>query len=104
MEKEEGDGGIGVEIPGKNFSLQSGRLMNVLSFISANYVARETGYHMPGGWMEGDAATNAWFSEPCVKTAVRDGFTGPVPFEHEPEAFDPNEDARVSLARIKSWL
>jgi sugar phosphate isomerase/epimerase len=30
--------------------------------MSANYVAREVGWHMPGGWMQGDCAANAWFS------------------------------------------
>ncbi|MBE3559091.1 MAG: sugar phosphate isomerase/epimerase [Ktedonobacteraceae bacterium] len=29
--------------------------------MSANYVAREVGYHMTRGWGEGDAATNAYF-------------------------------------------
>lgn len=42
--------------------------------------------------------------EQCVKIGLKDGFTGPISFEHEPEDFDPNEDARVSLARLKSWL
>jgi sugar phosphate isomerase/epimerase len=31
------------------------------SFISANYVARQLGHHMPGGWMQGDAAANAHY-------------------------------------------
>ena len=35
--------------------------MPVLSFMSANYVARTLGYHMTQGWMEGDASTNAYF-------------------------------------------
>jgi sugar phosphate isomerase/epimerase len=35
--------------------------MSTLSFISANYVARETGYHMTEGWMQGDEAANAYF-------------------------------------------
>ncbi len=30
--------------------------------MSANFVAREIGYHMPEGWGQGDAATQAWFS------------------------------------------
>jgi len=34
---------------------------NVISFMSANFVARELGYRMTEGWMEGDAATQAWF-------------------------------------------
>jgi L-ribulose-5-phosphate 3-epimerase len=35
--------------------------MPTLSFISANYVAREVDYHMTEGWMQGDGATNAYF-------------------------------------------
>jgi sugar phosphate isomerase/epimerase len=47
-------------------------MKNVISFMGANYVAREIGWRMRGGWMEGDAAANAWFS----------------PFETFPERFD----------------
>jgi predicted dehydrogenase/sugar phosphate isomerase/epimerase len=36
--------------------------MHTLSFMSANFVARQIGYHMSKGWMQGDDATNAWFS------------------------------------------
>ena len=32
-----------------------------ISFISANFVARQLGYHMPEGWMQGDNATNDYF-------------------------------------------
>lgn len=32
------------------------------SFISANFVARQIGYRMDQGWMQGDQATNAWFA------------------------------------------
>jgi len=35
--------------------------MNVISFMSANFVARELGYHMTQGWGEGDTATNNYF-------------------------------------------
>ena len=35
--------------------------MNTLSFNSANFVAREIGYTMTEGWMQGDAATQAWY-------------------------------------------
>jgi len=35
--------------------------MNPISFISANFVARELGYHMSGGWMQGDKATQDHF-------------------------------------------
>lgn len=36
--------------------------MNKISFITANFVAREVGYHMTQGWMQGDGATQAHFS------------------------------------------
>jgi L-ribulose-5-phosphate 3-epimerase len=36
--------------------------MNTISYISANFVARELGYHMTEGWMQGDAATQDFFS------------------------------------------
>lgn len=36
--------------------------MNTISFMTANYVARELGYNMTQGWMEGDDATNTWFA------------------------------------------
>lgn len=32
-----------------------------ISFITANFVARQLGYHMTEGWMQGDAATQAYF-------------------------------------------
>lgn len=32
-----------------------------ISFISANFVARQLGYQMTGGWMQGDNATNDYF-------------------------------------------
>lgn len=35
--------------------------MNTISFNSANFVAREIGYAMTEGWMQGDAATQAWY-------------------------------------------
>jgi sugar phosphate isomerase/epimerase len=35
--------------------------MNTISFMSANYVARQVGYHMTGGWGQGDKATNEHF-------------------------------------------
>jgi len=31
------------------------------SFVTANFVARQIGYRMEKGWMQGDDATNAWF-------------------------------------------
>lgn len=35
--------------------------MNRISFITANFVARALGYHMTGGWMQGDTATQDYF-------------------------------------------
>jgi L-ribulose-5-phosphate 3-epimerase len=35
--------------------------MNPISFITANYVGRELGFHVTEGWMQGDRATNAYF-------------------------------------------
>jgi L-ribulose-5-phosphate 3-epimerase len=35
--------------------------MNPISFVTANYVARQVGYHMTGGWSQGDKATNDYF-------------------------------------------
>ena len=35
--------------------------MNRISFVTANYVARQVGYHMTGGWGQGDKATNDYF-------------------------------------------
>jgi predicted dehydrogenase/sugar phosphate isomerase/epimerase len=34
----------------------------LLSFVTANFVARQLGYRMEKGWQQGDAATKAWFS------------------------------------------
>ena len=33
-----------------------------ISFMSANFVARQVNYQMTEGWMQGDDATNAWFA------------------------------------------
>lgn len=35
--------------------------MNTLSFMTANYVARQLNYNMTEGWMQGDDATNVYF-------------------------------------------
>jgi sugar phosphate isomerase/epimerase len=35
--------------------------MNTISFMSANYVARQLGYNMTGGWGQGDRASNEYF-------------------------------------------
>ena len=47
-------------------------MINVISQMSANYVARELGYHMTGGWAEGDLATNEVF-RPAATFAERFG-------------------------------
>ena len=44
--------------------------MNTLSFMSANYVARQLDYNMTEGWMQGDAATQAFF-RPIETNAAR---------------------------------
>lgn len=36
--------------------------LSSISFMTANYVAREVGFSMTGGWGQGDSATNAYFS------------------------------------------
>jgi sugar phosphate isomerase/epimerase len=46
--------------------------MNTISFMSANYVARQVGYHMTGGWGQGDKATSQYF-EPIATFADRFG-------------------------------
>jgi sugar phosphate isomerase/epimerase len=38
--------------------------MNPISYLSANLVARPTGYHMTRGWMQGDDANNDLFRSP----------------------------------------
>lgn len=35
--------------------------MNTISFMTANYVARQVGYNMTEGWGQGDTATNDYF-------------------------------------------
>ena len=39
---------------------------NIISFISANFVARELEYHMTGDWGQGDRAANAYYREPAT--------------------------------------
>lgn len=46
--------------------------MNTVSFITANYVAREAGYHVTEGWGQGDQAANAYF-QPIETFAERFG-------------------------------
>lgn len=45
-------------------------MTNAISFMSANFVARELGYHMPGGWGQGDTATQEHF-RPLATFATR---------------------------------
>jgi sugar phosphate isomerase/epimerase len=40
--------------------------MNQISFMTANYVARRTGWNMTGGWDQGDAASTAYFKPPAT--------------------------------------
>jgi hypothetical protein len=36
--------------------------VTTLAFMSANFLAKESGYQLSGGWMAGDRATNARFA------------------------------------------
>ena len=36
-------------------------MRNTISFMSANFVARQVGYRLTGGWMQGDRAANDYF-------------------------------------------
>ena len=52
--------------------------MNTISFMSANFVARQLNYHMTEGWGQGDRATNDYF-RPIVTFAERfDAMLGEV--------------------------
>ena len=44
--------------------------MNTISYMTANFVARQVGYHMTEGWMQGDGATQAHF-KPIETFAAR---------------------------------
>lgn len=44
--------------------------MKPISFMSANFVARQVNYHMTDGWMQGDRATNDYF-RPLATFAAR---------------------------------
>lgn len=63
--------------------------MNTISFITANYVARELGYSMTGGWGQGDRATQEYFR----------------PVETFPERFDAllAEIAGLGFRAIDLW-
>ncbi|GAB5561163.1 MAG: hypothetical protein SynsKO_28100 [Synoicihabitans sp.] len=41
--------------------------------------------------------------EAIVRWLRETGFRGPMGVEHEPETFDPREECRESLVRVKSW-
>lgn len=42
--------------------------------------------------------------EATVKTAVQNGFQGPIGIEHEPEDHDPEPEVAVSFERLRRWL
>jgi sugar phosphate isomerase/epimerase len=46
--------------------------MNTISFMTANYVARQTGYHITEGWKQGDQTTQDYF-RPVATFAGRFG-------------------------------
>ena len=48
------------------------------SFITANFVARQIGYHMDKGWMQGDDATNAYFAPLATYEARLDAMLGEI--------------------------
>ena len=65
--------------------------MNLISFMSANFVARQLNYNMPlNQWMAGDAATQAWFR----------------PLESFEQRFDEllGEVAALGFTAIDIWL
>jgi L-ribulose-5-phosphate 3-epimerase len=64
--------------------------MNTISFMTANYVARQLGYNMTGGWGQGDKATNEYFR----------------PLETFPERFEDmlQEISDLGFTAIDLWL
>lgn len=64
--------------------------MNTISFMTANYVARQLDYHMTGGWGQGDKATIEYFK----------------PLETFPERFEGllEEIAGLGFTAIDLWL
>jgi sugar phosphate isomerase/epimerase len=42
--------------------------------------------------------------EECVRTLQRMGYTGALAVEHEPETFDPSDDARSMREQLAGWL
>ena len=53
-------------------------MSNLLSFMSANFVARELGYRMSKGWGQGDQATQEWFRPLPTFAARFDAMLGEV--------------------------
>ncbi len=41
---------------------------------------------------------------PCVEALRRNGYTGMISVEHEPENFDPSEDVRANCEMLGAWL
>ena len=52
--------------------------MNEISFITANFVARQLGYHMSEGWGQGAVATDAWFAPLATFEARFDEMLGEI--------------------------
>jgi sugar phosphate isomerase/epimerase len=42
--------------------------------------------------------------EGCVRALRRIGYAGAISVEHEPETYDPSEDARAMRAQLEGWL
>src|SRR5512135_2897994 len=64
--------------------------MNTISFISANYVARQLNYHMTRGWNQGETATNNYF----------------MPLETFPQRFEDllKEIKSLGFSALDVWL
>ncbi len=52
--------------------------MNHVSFMSANFVARQVGYHMAKGWGEGDRSAQEWFAPLATFEARFDEMLGEI--------------------------
>ncbi len=53
-------------------------MVNTISFMTANYVARQLGYHMTGDWMQGQNAVEAWFAPADTYTARLEAYLADV--------------------------
>ena len=60
---------------------------------------RTVGGHETCRYGEGVVALEA-----CVRELQRQGYTGGISIEHEPEHRGPNDDLRASLKLLQSWL